>query len=116
MECNERIYEICKKRNWFEDPENELRILKDSNLEKVIIVVERGCNSDRLSFRYSAKSNKFFRVILTEEDMKYYDREKQYKWTNPDCIKRGMKKRKFEFEEFLNLINQCFEPIKVYEI
>lgn len=116
MSDKERIFQALKNLNYFESGKKDsLEVLeRATNLEDVILQVERSCNVDKLLFRYDPATRKFCRVTPRKEDVELLEREVAYR-VQIECRNRKCLRRKIDFDDFIELLAGAFEPIGVYK-
>lgn len=103
------VREALLSRNWFD--ENSLKILNDAtDLDKIIIQIEKSFNSDKYDFQYNSKKKKFIRLDTPEGNGHY-----TIYLTNKQCIKCSVKcyHSEYSITKFIELCKHVFEPISV---
>lgn len=116
MSDKELLYQALKERNYFEfGKKDSLQVLESAkSLDEIVIEVERGCNTDKLIFRYNKAEKTFYRIALNQEDSDLLDLETHYT-TLPQCKTRKCLSRKIKVSDFINLLKNQFEAIAIYE-
>lgn len=116
MSDKELLYQALQGRNYFKFGKTDsLQVLKSAkSLDEIVIEVERGCNTDRLLFRYDKIEKSFYRIALNQEDFDLFDLETHYT-TLPQCKTRKCLSRVIKVSDFINLLKNQFEAIAIYE-
>ena len=102
----EVVREALFSRNWFD--ENSLRLLNDAtDLDNIIIRIQKSFNVDEYDFQYNSKEKKFIRLGTGELKRHYTMYQK--------CVKCYIKcyLSEYSISEFIELCKGVFEPISV---
>ena len=103
------VREALLSRNWFD--ETSLRILNDTtDLDNVIIRIQKSFNVDEYDFQYNSKKKKFIRLGKHEGKKRYIEYQ-----TSKKCLKCSIKcyLSEYSISEFIELCKCVFEPISV---
>ena len=116
MSDKELLYQALQERNFFKFGKTDsLQVLKSAkSLDEIVIEVERGCNTDRLLFRYDKIEKSFYRIALDQEDLDLLNLETHYTIL-PQCRARKCLSREIKVSDFINLLKSQFEAIAIYE-
>ena len=110
MDTNMKVVrEALLSRNWFD--ENSLKILNDAtDLDKIVIQIEKSFNCDHYDFQYNSIKRKFIRLGKREGK----GLNTMYS-TNEKCMKCSVKcyRSAYSITEFIELCKGVFEPISV---